>query len=141
MRYVLDASVAFKWFVPEADSAKADRLRDDFRAGVHDLLSPDIVPQELAHALTRAEREGRIPVGDALRFWADAMATPPRLFPSHSLIARAITISSSIRIGVHDCVYVALAEREGCELVTADDRLVRNVQPHFPFVRSLASLP
>jgi hypothetical protein len=54
MRYVLDSSVAFKWSIPETDSDKALRLRDDFRAGVHELLSPDIFPQELAHALTRA---------------------------------------------------------------------------------------
>jgi predicted nucleic acid-binding protein len=27
------------------------------------------------------------------------------------------------RIGVYDCLHVALAEREGCDLVTADDRL------------------
>ena len=141
MRYVLDASVAFKWLVPEPDSPRAIRLRDDFRAAVHELLSPDIFPQELAHALTRAERQGRIPVGDAIRFWADAMTTPPSLFPSLPLTTRAIGISTSIRVGVHDCVYVALAEREGCELVTADDRLLRNLQPHFPFVRSLASLP
>jgi predicted nucleic acid-binding protein len=42
MRYVLDSSVAFKWVVPEIDSDKADRLRDDARAAVHDLLAPDI---------------------------------------------------------------------------------------------------
>jgi predicted nucleic acid-binding protein len=46
-----------------------------------------------------------------------------------------------VRIGVYDCLYVALAEREGCELVTADGRLVRNLQPRFLFVVSLASLP
>lgn len=141
MRYVLDASVAFKWFVPEPDSSRALRLRDELRAGVHGLLSPDIFPQELAHALTRAERQGRVAIGDALRFWADAMTTPPQLFPTLPLTIRAITISSSVRVGVHDCVYVALAEREGCELVTGDDRLVRNIQPHFSFVRALASLP
>jgi predicted nucleic acid-binding protein len=36
---------------------------------------------------------------------------------------------------------VALAEREGCELLTADDRLVRTLQPTFPFTTALASLP
>jgi predicted nucleic acid-binding protein len=36
---------------------------------------------------------------------------------------------------------VALAEREGCEFVTADDRLVRNLQAQFPFIVSLASIP
>ena len=37
MRYVLDANVAFKWEVPEPGTVKALRLRNDYRAGVHDL--------------------------------------------------------------------------------------------------------
>ena len=42
---------------------------------------------------------------------------------------------------VYDCLYVALAEREGYELVTADDKLVKAVQPALPFVLPLSSLP
>jgi len=33
-----------------------------------------------------------------------------------------------MRIGVYDCLYVALAEREQCRVVSADKRLV-NVFP------------
>ena len=60
MRYVLDSCVGFKWAVIEADTAKARRLRDDFRKGVHELLAPDIFPVEIAHAMSRAERQGRV---------------------------------------------------------------------------------
>ena len=52
MKYVLDASVALKWVLTEADSPKALALRDDFRKQVHELLAPDLFPIELAHALT-----------------------------------------------------------------------------------------
>ena len=38
-------------------------------------------------------------------------------------------------------VVEALAEQEACELITADDKLVKNLQPHFPFIQPLASLP
>ncbi len=141
MKYVNDSSVSFKWVVLESDSDKADRLRDAFRNAVHELVAPDVFSLELAHALTRAERQGRIPVGQAAVLWADVLTAPPRLFPSGALTPRAIAISSAVRIGVYDCLYVALAEREGCESVTADDRLVRNLQPRFPFVESLAALP
>ncbi len=58
MKYIIDSSVSFKWVVPEHDSDKADRLRDAYRNAVHELLAPDIFTQELAHALTRAERPG-----------------------------------------------------------------------------------
>lgn len=36
---------------------------------------------------------------------------------------------------------VALAEREACELVTADTRLLANLKPKFPFIIDLASRP
>ena len=141
MKYVLDSSVAFKWVVPETDSDKADRLREDYRNAVHELCSPDVFSSELAHALTRAERQGRIPVGQAALLWGEVMTSPPQVLPSAPLIPRAIDISSQLRIGVYDCLYVALAEREKCALVTADDKLVKNLQLHFAFLTSLASLP
>ena len=141
MRYVLDSSVAFKWVVPELHSDKALRLRASYQAGLNELLSPDVFPGELGHALTRAERQGRITVGEALRLWSDVMTTAPQMVASLPLTHRAIGISSQTRIGVFDCLYVALAERESCELLTADTRLINNLQPHFPFVKDIASMP
>jgi predicted nucleic acid-binding protein len=40
------------------------------------------------------------------------------------LLPRAMHISSQQRIGVYDCLYVALAEREKCKVLTADQRVV-----------------
>jgi hypothetical protein len=62
MKYILDANVALKWVIPEKHSDKAIRLRSDYQAGIHELHAPDIFPVEAAHALTRAERKGDIPV-------------------------------------------------------------------------------
>jgi predicted nucleic acid-binding protein len=140
MKYVLDSCVAFKWVVAEADADKALRLRDDYQKAVHALLAPDVFTAELAHALTRAERQGRLTAGEALALWTDVMTTPPQFFPSTPLTPRAIEISSQMRVGIYDCLYVALAEREKCELITADDKLIRNLQPHFAFIVPLASL-
>lgn len=119
MRYVLDSSVAFKWFVAEAGSEKALRLHDDFL----DLLSPDVFPVEVTHALTRAERQGRITPGQGAQLFTDLLQTLPALVPSLPSLPRAYELSSLLRIGVYDSLYIALAEREGCDLVTADQRL------------------
>lgn len=40
MKYVVDASVALKWVLPEAQSDRAKELRDDFCDRVHELLAP-----------------------------------------------------------------------------------------------------
>jgi len=34
MKYVLDSSVALKWVLPEADSVRAIRLRDEHKNGI-----------------------------------------------------------------------------------------------------------
>lgn len=141
MKYVLDSSVAFKWVVPEAHSDKALRLRDDVRNAVHELLVPDVFPVEVAHALTRAERQQRIVAPAGWAAWLTIMNEAPQPHPSLPDIPRAYAISSQMRVGVYDCLYVALAEREGCNFITADDRLVRSLQAHFPFIVPLSSLP
>lgn len=138
MKFVLDSSVAFKWVLTEADSDKADRLREDFRNAIHELISPDVFQVEVAHALTRAERQGRILVGEAEDLWNEVMTTPPAYV--RDPMPRAIQISSDARIGVYDCLYVAVAEMEGCEFVTSDTKLVKNLQAKFPFVVLLSSL-
>jgi predicted nucleic acid-binding protein len=141
MKYILDSSVAFKWVVPEVLSDKAIQLRDDAGQGIYEFFAPDFFPIEIAHAITRAERQGRIPVGGGWALWQSVMADGPILCSSLPLLARAYVISSAARIGVYDCVYVALAEREQCELVTPDDRLVQNLHTSFPFVKHLSTLP
>lgn len=141
MRYVLDSSVAFKWEVQEADSDKAIRLRDEGRQGLHELIAPDVFTAELTHAMTRAERQGRVSRTYGWGLLLGILADAPVFHPYPPLVPRAYAISSTYRVGVYDCFYLALAEREGCSFVTADDRLVRNLGPHFSFIVALNSLP
>ena len=53
---------------------------------------------------------------------------------------RAYAISSQMRIGVYDCLYVALAEREACELLTADSKMINALKMQFAFIVHLSSL-
>ena len=80
-------------------------------------------------------------VGDARPLLGRVMRTPPVMHPYEPLLDRAVDISSQTRAGLYDCLYAVLAEREGCELVTEDQKLIANLKPHFPFIVPLASLP
>lgn len=141
MKLVLDSSVGFKWHIREVGSDQALHIRDDFRKGITGLIAPDVFPVEIAHSMTKAERQGRItPAEGAIRM-QDMLALLPDLHGSLPLLPRAYEISSQTRQGVYDCLYVALAEREGCELLTADEKLIKNLQPTFLFITSLESLP
>jgi predicted nucleic acid-binding protein len=139
MKFVLDANIAIKWVLPESDTPKALSLRDDFLKEVHELIAPDVFPVEVAHALTKPERRGIIPQSDSIVKLADVLVIAPTLHSYLPLLTRAIEISSQSRIGVYDCLYVALAEREGCDLITADSRLVKAL-PGYPIVE-LTALP
>jgi predicted nucleic acid-binding protein len=141
MRYVLDASAALRWVLPRPNSGKALQLRADFQNSVHELIAPSIFSGEVASALTKAERQKLIAVGDARPLLGRVMRTPPVMHPYEPLLDRAVDISSQTRSGLYDCFYAALAEREGCELVTDDQKLIANLRAHFPFIVPLASLP
>ncbi|MBI1830639.1 MAG: type II toxin-antitoxin system VapC family toxin [Planctomycetes bacterium] len=141
MNYVIDCSTAFKWVVAEPDSAKGLRLRDDFKNGITVLYAPDLFPTEIANALMIAERRGRIGPGEGAVLLGDVMKTLPLIGRSHLFLPRAYEIAQLHQATVYDCLFVALAEHEVCDFVTADDKLVKKLQSTFPFVISLASLP
>jgi predicted nucleic acid-binding protein len=109
MIYVLDSNVAVEWVLTEVLSDKAQLVRDDFKNGLHELLSPDIFPAEVIHALARAERQNRITPPEGGKLFAEVMATAPRLSPYQPLIPRAYEIASQ-----------ALSEIEKCQLLTAE---------------------
>jgi predicted nucleic acid-binding protein len=141
MKYVLDSSVALKWALAEADSGKAIRLRDAYTKGIHALLAPDIFPPEIANGLASAERQKRIRVGESAILLNDILSTSPSLYPSATLLIRAMEIAISTKRAVYDCTYLALVEMEGCELVTADDQFARGLRASYPFIVSLVTLP
>lgn len=125
MKYVLDASVALKWVLPEEGSERAIALQEQFADAEHELIAPDTFAVEVAHALTRAERRGNLQPPEGLERFRQIAASFPQFFPYIPLLPRAMEISSNMRVGVYDCLYIALAERENCPLVTADDRLAK----------------
>ena len=136
--FVLDSSVAVKWVLPEPGSAKALAFQDDVRNNVHEIIAPDVFASEIAHVLTKAERQKIIHVGYALTHIFDILRDGPTLHAFLPLLQRAVEISSTKRIAVTDCLFVALAERENCDLLTADQRLITNL-PGYPII-SLDSL-
>jgi len=113
MKYVLDSSVALKWVLAESDSAKAVRLRGEYVAGLHDFHAPDIFASEIANGLVFAERQGRIQPGESIIFLNYVLSTAPRLHVSPLLLVRAVEMALLAKRAVYDCIYLALAERDG----------------------------
>ena len=96
----------------------------DYANGVHELIAPDTLPVEVAHALTRAERKCDHSTPEGLEKFQQLAATFPQLHDYIPLLAPCFRHLLAEWIGVYDCLYVALAEREQCKVVTADTRMI-----------------
>ncbi len=119
---VVDASVAAALFLPEAGSAAAERLV--LSAARPDRLeAPDLLPMEVAAALTRRVGRGELVAADARAAMALLPRLGLRLRGTAELLARGIDLSLAGRHPLPDCLYLALAQGEGARLATFDRRL------------------
>ena len=140
--YVIDASVAAKWFLPasgETLTAEALDLLKRYAVGQVRFLVPDLFWAELGNVLWKAVRLKRLPQRSAE---AALRATRDRNFPtvpSHSLLEAAFIIATTFDRTVYDALYVALALQSQSQLVTADERLANALAAHLP-VKWLGSL-
>lgn len=116
---VIDASVAVKWFIDEDRSADAATLLN----GDADLIAPSSILYEAFHTLWDAARTKRL-AAKRLPELADAIPTAfTSIAPMEQLYAAAAALAQSHALTVYDCAYIALAQREGAELVTADEKM------------------
>jgi predicted nucleic acid-binding protein len=119
---VVDASVAAKWVVEEDHSAQAALLLDwDARH------APDHWLVEAANVLWAKVFHGDLTAADAEERTTVLLRAPVIGTPIASLMTRAFAISVAQRVTIYDSLYVALAEKRGIPLVTADERLIRNL--------------
>jgi predicted nucleic acid-binding protein len=119
-RFVVDASVGVKWFLPEPGTADAVRLQNPS----HELHVPAFFDLELANIFWKAIRQGRLSRQDADLLLVQLSSLP---MPRHAvgpLVAAAFDIANTADRTVYDSLYVSLAVQLGAVMVTADDRLV-----------------
>ena len=116
---VVDASMAVKWFAPEADSGLADHLI----AGDRILVAPDIMPVEAANAWWKKVRRGEMEKADLGHALANLLAMGLEWIPVLSLVERAATMAAETGHTVYDCTYLVACAERGALIATADERM------------------
>ena len=119
MALVVDASVAVKWLVVEEDSADARSLLDD-----EELHAPRLLVSEVANAVWRKVRLDQVDRNAAGQLLATMSDMPVRWHADETVCADAIRLAIAHDRPVYDLMYLALAQRLGVRVVTADQRLV-----------------
>jgi predicted nucleic acid-binding protein len=133
--YVVDASVAVKWFIraQEADREQAYALRQRHIEGRTKMIVPELFLLEVPNAIKAAKRADEDEIAKVL----DALHDLDLQIERHSwdVLRKTNAIAWAYNLTWYDGLYVALAEAMGYPLVTADEALMRKLRGHSILVR------
>jgi predicted nucleic acid-binding protein len=120
---VVDASVALKWFIEEDGSEPTARLLTGHNAPI----APDLIIAEVCNAGWKAVRAGSMTPMQHNHATARMALAFDELVPLAGLAPSAVALSRLLNHPVYDCFYLVLARERDAQMVTADRRLIRQL--------------
>jgi predicted nucleic acid-binding protein len=134
--FVVDSSVAVKWYLadePLADNAAA--VWKHYEEGRIAALAPHLSRYEVASALTVATWTNRVSAENAGRQLGNFLRSRVALDRDPDwLLLEAHELSIELRIASYDAIYIALGNRLGLPVLTADDKLYRAARDKAPLL-------
>ena len=122
--FVVDASVAVKWVVPEEGSQFAEQLV----TGGAVLHAPAFIFLELANILWKWMRAGELAQAEATDLMIRLRRAPLILWRGEEPLAETLSLAKELDHAVYDCAYLALTLELDAVYVTADRRFWRKTQ-------------
>ncbi len=122
--FVIDASVAVKWYIPEPFSEQAVYYLELLKAGQAKLLAPELIVAEMGNVLWKKELSGELTRGE-VHLIGETLASsfPAELMDNRLLLSAALELSTNLKMTLYDSLYLALAIVKKAQLVTADKKL------------------
>jgi predicted nucleic acid-binding protein len=118
---VLDASVAAKFFFPEAGSRAAFALK---RSGTR-FIAPDLIFAEMASIAAKHVRRHGASLLMASSVHPGVCAFVDETAPLNELAEEAFDLAARYGFSAYDGMYLVLARRRGLVVITADVRFAR----------------
>jgi predicted nucleic acid-binding protein len=119
---VIDASIAVKWVVEEVGTQQALALRKQAR-----LIAPELLVAECANILWKKVQRDELTRQEALLAARLLQASEVELQPMRAVLEAATRIAIELDHPAYDCLYLALAVKNECRFVTADERFLRKL--------------
>lgn len=130
--FVIDTSVAIKWFLKEPYEKEALELKKSFQNGLCRLLAPDLIYSEFANTIwKRVVFYGLDPEDGGLIIDAFKII-PLEVFSSKKLLTEAFAMATQFKRPVYDALFLALSLKNTCQIVTADEKFYNGVRNLFP---------
>jgi predicted nucleic acid-binding protein len=119
MSFIVDASVAVRWYFPEQGSEEAERVL----VSQADLIAPELIIAEIGSAALKRVRKRELSAEEAVHIVAQALTAFTALIALRGLASEAMRYAAELDHPIYDCFYLALAASEGTPIVTADRKL------------------
>ena len=139
-KVVVDTSIVIKWVIDETDSSIAVALLARWISQGLIIQAPSLLAYEITNVLYQRLRKGRITFDEANDALQYVLLRELKLNTSqdYALSKRAMAFAYQFSLSAtYDAHYLALAERENCELWTADTRLLNAINGKLPWVHKL----
>lgn len=136
-RTVVDASVVVKWILPDPSRPEAMRLLQHYQGEAIRLFAPALLISEVCNAFCKRVRRGAMSVLAANEAHELLKIYSPVLVDDRDLMDEAMTLALTTGQALYDCLYLALAQRQSCNLITADEKFHHAVRKAFPNVLQL----
>ena len=126
---VVDASVVIDWISPEAATTSASvQLFNRLATSDAEIMGPRLVLEEVSNALVTGIRKKRWSGAAADASHGLLLRLPLRIRDDQRDLVRGWELARRYdNHPLYDMVYVALAERLGTDLITADEALQRRM--------------
>lgn len=139
---VVDTSIVIKWVLYEPDSPFAQALLSEWINKEMEIRAPVLLGYEITNILYQKVRKGEITHAQAYKALTRALKSDLVLDSSTGTVLNLKAMEFADRFhlpAAYDAYFLALAERRGCELWTADTRMWRAVRGHLDWVHTLES--
>jgi predicted nucleic acid-binding protein len=120
MRVVLDTSAAAN--VVLQTQAAAGLIAELEQAQL--VLAPTLLHSEIANTLWKQVCFGQLGHDDAIDLYHDGISLVDEFVPDHELAVQALSLAVKHQHPAYDMLFVALAQRFGCTLLTVDRKLI-----------------
>jgi len=114
--FVVDASVAAKWFFNEQLADEARIVLDQSES----LYAPDFMLMEVDEFFCKRVRRGDLRLEDAQDARIMLRNLPVNYFPQYLVADSAFEIANMTRRSLYDCIYLSLAVILDEKMITAD---------------------
>ena len=124
MTWVVHTSALVRLFIPDGPVPEVlERAVQSAERGEDVLLAPDLILAETAQVLNKKRLAHLLTDEEVERLVSHILSLPLRITPHSEILRLACQIASREKLTVYDALFLALAEKQGAKLITADSAL------------------